>query len=79
MAQRVENIYRLVTLPWFYNSVQIALGADAARKRYVREFVRPQPGMRLLDVGCGPATIFPYLPEMITQGSTSIQGTSNSR
>ncbi len=63
MAQRVENIYRLVTLPWFYNSVQIVLGADAARKRYVREFIRPEPGMRLLDVGCGPATIFPYLPD----------------
>jgi SAM-dependent methyltransferase len=38
------------------------LGAEAARARLVEEIIRAKPGMKLLDVGCGPASLFPYLP-----------------
>jgi 2-polyprenyl-3-methyl-5-hydroxy-6-metoxy-1,4-benzoquinol methylase len=32
------------------------------RRRFVREFVRPESRARILDIGCGPARILDYLP-----------------
>lgn len=41
-----------------------SLGADRAATRYVNEVLQPAPGMKMLDVGCGPANILPYLPPL---------------
>jgi hypothetical protein len=30
-----------------------SLGADRALARYVKDILQPEPGMRILDVGCG--------------------------
>jgi SAM-dependent methyltransferase len=46
-----------------YELVQRQLGGDAARRRLVNEFVRPQRDARILDIGCGTGTILQYLPE----------------
>ena len=48
-----------------YAAVQSLLLRRGARMRYVREFVRPFPGCRILDIGCGPAEILAYLPYTI--------------
>lgn len=62
MSQRIDSIYRLVTVPKVYGAIQLLLGADRSRRRYVEEVLNPRPGMHVLDVGCGPGTILPYLP-----------------
>jgi ubiquinone/menaquinone biosynthesis C-methylase UbiE len=41
-----------------------SLGVDQATARYVNEVLRPEPGIRMLDVGCGPANILSYLPSV---------------
>jgi len=41
-----------------------ALGADKAITRYVNEALQPKRGMKMLDVGCGPANVLPYLPPL---------------
>ena len=45
-----------------YEAVQQILGGRRSVERYVREQVRPVPGVRILDVGCGPASILDVLP-----------------
>lgn len=64
MSQRINSLYRLVTFPAVYKGLMGALGSDRARSRLAREIFRAEPGMKVLDVGCGPASIFPYLPRV---------------
>jgi SAM-dependent methyltransferase len=40
------------------------MGAHQARKSFVANFIKPFPGMKVLDVGCGPADILAYLPDV---------------
>jgi ubiquinone/menaquinone biosynthesis C-methylase UbiE len=64
VAQRISGAYRLVTIPTVYRALMFSLGADRAIARYVNEVLRPEPGIRMLDVGCGPANILSYLPSV---------------
>jgi len=63
MAQRISRLYRLVTIPKFYSGLQHLLGGPAGRQRLFDELIRARPGMKVLDVACGPASLFPYLSE----------------
>lgn len=64
MAERTTNIYKLVTIPAFYTLFQNLLGASSARKRLVKEHYDLSPGMRVLDVGCGPGDLLSFLPDV---------------
>lgn len=60
MAQRISGAYQLITIPAIYKALMFSLGADRAIRRYVSEVLQPSPGMKILDVGCGPANILSY-------------------
>lgn len=62
MAQRISGAYRLITIPSIYKGLMFSLGADNAITRYVDEVLQPKAGMKILDVGCGPANVLAYLP-----------------
>lgn len=47
-----------------YDLVQDALGATRARTTLIRDYIRPSPGMRLLDMGCGTGALLSFLPEL---------------
>jgi SAM-dependent methyltransferase len=49
-----------------YAAFQRLLGGHAARQRVVAQFIRPKPGARALDLGCGPGTLLAYLPADVT-------------
>lgn len=61
MAEWTTGIYRLVGLPWFYKAFQELLGAEQGRKKLI-QLLRPMPGSRVLDLGCGSATILEAMP-----------------
>jgi len=63
MPQRITGLYRLVTLPGFYKALGSLLGAERARVRFVAEMLKPAPGFKVLDCGCGPATMFAYFTD----------------
>jgi SAM-dependent methyltransferase len=48
--------------PIFYDIVQLLIRGEKFQKKFVNQFVKPRPGMKVLDVGCGTGWLFPLLP-----------------
>ena len=66
MAQVTTGIRAMLSHPPVYNALQRLMGADELRALNVRNHVRPFPGMRILDLGCGTAEYLNALPADIT-------------
>lgn len=56
---------RAVERPEAYSALQAAVGSTRLWRRFVAEVVRPTPGVRVLDVGCGPADVLGFLPQTV--------------
>ncbi len=63
--QRSGGIYSVLGRAAAYERLQRLLGARSARKRFVEEFLRPFPGARLLDAGCGTGSLLDDLPSSV--------------
>ncbi|MDH4079749.1 MAG: class I SAM-dependent methyltransferase [Nitrospira sp.] len=64
MAQVTHGLRAILSHPLIYSAFQRLMGAHQARTRFVSEFIRPNAGCRVLDIGCGPADIVAYLPDV---------------
>jgi SAM-dependent methyltransferase len=62
MAQVTTGIRAMLSHPLVYSSLQRLMGAEKLRVRNVQNHVRPFPGMRILDLGCGTAEYLNALP-----------------
>lgn len=60
-----RGVHRILNRAGVYDGVQRLLLRSGSRARYVRDFVRPFAGCRILDIGCGPADLLAYLPESV--------------
>ena len=60
-----RGLHRILNRAGIYDVVQKLLLRSGSRARYVREFVQPFAGCRILDIGCGPADVLAYLPPSI--------------
>ncbi len=74
MAQVTTGIRAILSHPLVYEALQSLMGADKGRARMVRDYVRPFPGMRILDLGCGTAEILGSLPADITYVGYDMSG-----
>lgn len=64
MSQVTNGLYAVLSSPYVYTSFQYLMGARSGWRRFVDKYVRPFPGAVVLDIGCGPADILDYLPEV---------------
>jgi SAM-dependent methyltransferase len=65
MAQISHGIRAILSHPSIYSAFQLIMGGNSrGRTFFVEHFIRPQQYMRILDIGCGPADILAYLPEV---------------
>jgi SAM-dependent methyltransferase len=62
MAQVTTGIRAILSHPLAYNALQSLMGAEELRVLNVQNHVRPFPGMRILDLGCGTAEYLGVLP-----------------
>ncbi len=58
----LELIRPILDRPFFYELYHKAIGANYRSRVLVEEYIRPRPGDRLLDIGCGPGNMLPFLP-----------------
>ena len=66
--QRQAGLYALLRRSRIYQAVQSILRTGDNRALLVRRWIRPRPGDRVVDIGCGPGTMVPYLPDTIYTG-----------
>jgi len=57
----IEKLRSLLSYSWIYQSFWHAVGGPKRNRVLLREYIRPGPGDRVLDIGCGPGTMVPYL------------------
>lgn len=62
-GEATGGLYRLLSLPLIYDCFQSFFKSNDFHRMLVRDWLRLEPGMRILDVGCGTGALAPYLPE----------------
>lgn len=68
MAQITTGVRSLLSHPIVYRTFQRLMGPPTARRHLVASFIRPADGMKVLDIGCGPADILDDLPAVEYHG-----------
>jgi 2-polyprenyl-3-methyl-5-hydroxy-6-metoxy-1,4-benzoquinol methylase len=66
MAQVTSGVRAVLSHPAVYEAFQRMMGAKRGREWIVHDLIRPFAGMRILDLGCGPAEILGSLPEDVS-------------
>jgi SAM-dependent methyltransferase len=64
MSQITNGLRAMLSHPIVYTAFQNIMGTSLGYQRLVSEYIRPKPGMRVLDIGCGPAAVLEYLPKV---------------
>jgi ubiquinone/menaquinone biosynthesis C-methylase UbiE len=62
--EKEHGLQRWLKSPLLYNFVQNKIGGNALRRRFIEAHVRAKPGDKVVDIGCGPGQIRPWLPNV---------------
>lgn len=68
MAQTTTGIRSVLSQPAVYDLWSRMVGGRRAQTLIVRDHVRPSPGMRLLDLGCGTGELLEFLDDVAYVG-----------
>jgi cyclopropane fatty-acyl-phospholipid synthase-like methyltransferase len=62
-----KGITSILSKSWAYDLKNKLVGYEISRNRLVTEFIQPQSGDRILDIGCGPGVMLKFLPDTYGQ------------
>src|SRR6266550_2833699 len=60
-----KGLLSILSKPWAYDLFTKLVAKQHTRVRVVQNYVRPFPGCRILEIGCGTASRLSYLPDSI--------------
>jgi SAM-dependent methyltransferase len=60
----IGKISTILNFPAGYRFFRWVVGGESAWRIYLDEYVKPSPGDKILDIGCGPADVLNYLPKV---------------
>ncbi len=61
----IDLLKSLLERPALFDFYQATVGENHAKRLFVQEWLRPKPGDRVLDIGCGTGAVVPFLPETV--------------
>jgi SAM-dependent methyltransferase len=53
---------RALAIPTIYQALQSLIGRPDTTSRLLNEILKLKPGEKVLDIGCGPCTLFQHMP-----------------
>jgi ubiquinone/menaquinone biosynthesis C-methylase UbiE len=59
----LENAKKVLEIATVYETIQWLVGAPRCQRIFMNTYVRPKPGERILDLGCGTGGAVYYLPD----------------
>jgi ubiquinone/menaquinone biosynthesis C-methylase UbiE len=68
MGQIEYGLYSILRRPAWFNAVQSMFVGRDTRSILVKDYVKPAPGDRLLDIGCGTGEMLPHLGHVAYTG-----------
>jgi SAM-dependent methyltransferase len=68
MAEVTTGLRGLLARPKLYIALQRLMGPEKDWRSFVETYIRPRPGDRVLDVGCGPGELLRYMPNVTYVG-----------
>lgn len=69
MAQRTAGLRAILSIPFVYETFQRLVGSPRVRNTLVDRYVGVRPGLRVLDIGCGPGILIEHLPGVAYTGT----------
>ena len=60
----IDKLSSVLNIPAGYRLFRWLIGGECAWRTYLIEYVKPVPGEKILDIGCGPADVLHYLPQV---------------
>lgn len=64
MNELTQSLHSLLAAAPVYKTLMRALGGSSGKVTHVNEYIRPHVGDKVLDIGCGPAEIIEYMPDV---------------
>jgi 2-polyprenyl-3-methyl-5-hydroxy-6-metoxy-1,4-benzoquinol methylase len=58
----IETVRPILNLSWAYQLFGSLIGSHEYRKTLAKEYIRARQSDKILDIGCGPGSMAPYLP-----------------